>query len=63
MVRYVEERLVVIQAGVPVILTLPADETAYDLANGPIVPGGMINATLLPGGTFELAAQAVAARA
>jgi hypothetical protein len=55
MVRYIEERLVVLQAGLPVIVTLPAEETAYDLVNGPVVPGGIINATLLPGGSFELA--------
>lgn len=53
-VRYLEEGLAVVHAGVPVILTLPADPTAFDLVNGPVIPAGLINATLIPGTTFEL---------
>ena len=60
MVRYLEERLAVVQAGVSVILTLPAEDTAFDLTSGPVMQGNIINATLLPGGTFELARAAVA---
>jgi hypothetical protein len=60
MVRYLEERLAVVQAGAPIILTLPLEDTAYDLISGPVVPGNIINVTLLPGGTFELAKAAVA---
>jgi hypothetical protein len=60
MVRYLEERLAVVQAGVPVILSLPAEDSAYDLTSGPVTPGNIINATLLPGATFELAKVAVA---
>ncbi|HEY7115208.1 MAG TPA: hypothetical protein VH475_01405 [Tepidisphaeraceae bacterium] len=59
-VRYLEERLAVVQAGTAVIVNLPEDPAAFDLVNGPIVPGGMINCTILPGATFELARQAVA---
>jgi hypothetical protein len=59
-VRYLEEGgLSVVQAGVPIIVTLPADEVAYDLVNGPITTAAMINATILPGATFELARAAV----
>jgi hypothetical protein len=53
-VRYLEEGLAVVHAGAPVILTLPADPTAFDLVNGPVIPGGLINATLVPGTTFEM---------
>jgi hypothetical protein len=53
-VRYLEERLAVIQAGTPILLSLPPEETSYDLINGPVAPGVMINATLLAGGTIEL---------
>ena len=59
-VRYLEDGLAVIQAGVPIILKLPAEPTAYDLVNGPVIPAGLLNATLVPGTTFELAAAAVA---
>jgi hypothetical protein len=55
-VRYLDETLAVIQAGAPVILTWPPDPVAFDLVNGDVLPGKMINATLLQGATFELAA-------
>ncbi|MDB5321892.1 MAG: hypothetical protein JWN40_3523 [Phycisphaerales bacterium] len=58
-VRYLEETLGVIQAGVPIIVNWPAEEVAFDLASGPIVPAAIINATILPGATFELATAAV----
>jgi hypothetical protein len=58
-VRYLEETLAVVQGGVPIIVTWPADPVAFDLATGPIIPGAIINATLLPGATFELAAAPV----
>ena len=56
-VRYASEKLVVIQAGCPVIVTLPADANAIDLNNGPFGAGSLVNAVCLPGATFELATQ------
>jgi hypothetical protein len=61
-VRYLDETQAVIQAGAPVIVTWPPDPVAFDLANGDIIPGTMINATLLQGATFELAAAVPAAQ-
>ena len=61
-VRYLDETLAVIQAGAPVILTWPPDSNAFDLVNGDIQPGVMINATLLQGATFELASPVPAAQ-
>ena len=59
-VRYLEESgLAVVQAGTPIIVTLPGDPVAYDLVNGPITTAAIINATILPGATFELARAAV----
>jgi hypothetical protein len=55
-VRYLDETQAVIQAGAPVILTWPPESNAFDLVNGDIQPGVMINATLLQDATFELAA-------
>jgi hypothetical protein len=60
MVRYLDEKTAVIQAGVPVIVALPEPSEAFDLINGPVIIGGMINTTLLAGATFELAHAAVA---
>lgn len=43
----------VVQAGTSVCIELPADRSAYDLKNGELVPGVMINATTLPGARFD----------
>ena len=59
-VRYLEDGLAVVQTGVPIVLALPADPTAFDLVNGPIVPAGMLNATIVPGTTIELVRETVA---
>jgi hypothetical protein len=53
-VRHVEEGAIVVQAGMPFILDLPAADHAMDLNNGPISVGSMVNAIVLPGATFEL---------
>lgn len=59
-VRYLEDGLAVVQAGVPILLALPPEATAFDLVNGPVIPSGLVNATLVPGSTFELIPAAVA---
>ena len=59
-VRYLEEGLAVVQTGVPIVLALPQESEAFDLVNGPVIPTGLINATLVPGTTFEFAQVAVA---
>jgi hypothetical protein len=59
-VRYLDESQAVVQAGVPFIVSLPAEDEAYDLVNGPIIPTAIINVTIFPGATFELAREAVA---
>jgi hypothetical protein len=52
-VRALDERSMVVQAGVPILVELPADETGYDLASGPIAVGVMVNVVALPGARFE----------
>lgn len=59
-VRYLEEGLAVIHAGCPVLLSLPPEGSAFDLVNGPVTPATLLNATLVPGTTIELATAAVA---
>lgn len=53
-VRHVEERYVVLHAGATFLIRFPDGTAGVDLVNGPIRPGVMVNATLLPGATFEL---------
>jgi len=52
-VRYADEREVVLNAGVNVIVELPNNGAAYDLARGPIEVGALVNVTEMPGGTIE----------
>jgi hypothetical protein len=50
---HVEERQIVIRAGVPIAVDLPQPDDAIDLDNGPIEVGAIINVAALPGMTFE----------
>jgi hypothetical protein len=59
-VRYADDRVLVIQAGAPITLELPASDMAIDLTNGPITVGSLVNATVMPGATFHLAEKSVA---
>lgn len=52
-VRALDQRTLVVQAGTPVVVDLPDDPTAFDLANGPITVGSLVNVTALPGARFE----------
>lgn len=54
-VRFVDGNSVVIQAGVPIHVTMPGDASAVELGNGPIAVGSLMNVVALPGATFELA--------
>ena len=52
-VRSVDERSIVVHAGVPIVVELPAAESGYDLANGGIAVGVMVNIMAMPGASFE----------
>ena len=52
-IKHLDEKLMVVQAATPIIIELPADDAAYSLATGVLSPGTLINATLLPGATYE----------
>ena len=54
-VRTVEAGHMIVHAGTPITVELPDDDITYDLADGPIAQGRMVNVTAFPGGTFELA--------
>jgi hypothetical protein len=51
-----DERAIVVQAGAPIIIDLPAADIAIDLSEGQIRINHIINAALLAGARFELAA-------
>jgi hypothetical protein len=42
-----------VNAAVPVLITLPDQDTAIDLTYGPIAVGAMVNVVVLPGASFE----------
>ena len=54
-VKAVEGGRLIVQAGTVVSVQLPADPTALDLKNGPLVPGVMVNITTFPDAGFALA--------
>ena len=51
---HVEERTIVLRAGVVISIELPLSEDAVDLEQGAITVGSIVNAVTLPGATFEL---------
>jgi hypothetical protein len=61
-VRYADERTIVVHAGVPVIVDLPAADSAIDLAEGKIQVGRMANVVALAGATLQLAGASVDVR-
>jgi hypothetical protein len=54
-IKYLDQTTMVVQAGVPVKVTLPLAESAFDLNTGALTVGSLVNATVLPGAKFELA--------
>jgi hypothetical protein len=52
-VKSLSERELVVHAGLPIVVELPAEAQGYDLARGPIAVGVMVNVVALPGATFE----------
>ena len=58
-IKFLDQTSMVVQAGVPIVVKLPAADSAYDLTSGAISIGTLVNATILPGAGFELVAAAV----
>jgi len=54
-VRYADNKEIVIQAGVPIIVELPTNDINIDLDDGPITVGNTVNIMVFPGARFELA--------
>lgn len=47
----------VLHVATHMVINLPDNDAAYDLARGPITVGRMVNVTCSPGGSFELLEQ------
>jgi hypothetical protein len=62
-IKYLDNQVMVVQAGAPVIVDLPRADTSYDLNNGPLAVGALVNCTILPGASFSIANAAPAAGA
>lgn len=54
-VTAIEPGRLVVHAGVPVVVVLPEDDSAFEMAEGAIAVGVMVNVTALPGAAFESA--------
>ena len=53
-IKYLDNNIMVVQAGLPVIIELPASDNQYDLNRGPLAVGRLVNATILPGAAIEV---------
>ena len=62
-VRALSAGAMVVQAGAAIVVDLPDSDRVYDLANGPITVGALVNVIALPGAAFEWAAADRAAAA
>ncbi|HEV8292608.1 MAG TPA: hypothetical protein VGP94_11825, partial [Tepidisphaeraceae bacterium] len=62
-VKYLDEKEMVVQAGAPIIVQLPVEEDAYDLASGDLMVASLVNVVALPGARFFQGVEAATARA
>jgi hypothetical protein len=53
-IKYLDDAQMVLHAAAPVIVELPREESAYDLACGPLRVGSLVNVTILSGARIEL---------
>jgi hypothetical protein len=53
-VKWLDERTLVVQAGVPIVVEMPAADDAIDLASGAIGAGTLVNVTAMAGATIEI---------
>ncbi len=56
-VLYADEQHLIVHAGANFNVELPNADSAIDLGEGPIAVNKLVNVTLFPGATFELADQ------
>lgn len=54
-VKGVDGKRLIVQAGTPVCVESPQERSAFDLKNGELAVGVMVNVTVVPGARFEVA--------
>jgi hypothetical protein len=59
-IKFLDQTMMVVHAGVNLIIKLPSIESGFDLNTGAVSVGALVNATLLPGTSFQLATAVVA---
>ena len=59
-IKYLDEKVMVVQAGLPVLVELPSQDTACDLNAGALTVGKLVNVALMPGASLQLAATVAA---
>ena len=52
-VRSIDGNVIVVHAGTPITVQLPAESSAVELGNGAISVGSLVNVVALPGAAFE----------
>ena len=53
-VRALDQGSMVVQAGTPIVVEFPTDDSAFDLANGGIRVGSMVNVVAQPGARIQI---------
>jgi hypothetical protein len=53
-VKWLDEQMLVIQAGTMFAVEMPVNNDAIDLANGPIETGALVNVTVMAGATIQI---------
>ena len=53
-IRHLSEKFMIVQAGTPVVVELPAEDSAIDLDEGPLAVGALVNVVAKPGAGFGL---------
>ena len=59
-VRYADNDQIVVHAGTPIVVSLPTADAAFDLNNGGIGVGSLVNVVAFAGGQIELLPEPVA---
>jgi hypothetical protein len=53
-VRALDQQSMVVQAGTNIVVEFPSDDSAFDLANGGISVGSLVNVVAQPGARIEI---------
>ncbi len=57
-IMQLDQRQMVLQCGLPIVVDLPQEAEGMDLTHGPLEVGGRVNVVAMPGASFELCAAA-----